>query len=86
LVLFDKPTYEKLYKEVVSYKLITPSVVSERLKVRASLAKKGLDELHQKGVFCIKVITLKLSVENNLSLYKLKRSWPKYFAVLKSVL
>lgn len=49
LVLFDKPTYEKLYKEVVNYKLITPSVVSERLKVRASLAKKALDELHSKG-------------------------------------
>ena len=34
LVLFDKNTYDKLYKEVPSYKLITPSIVSERLKVR----------------------------------------------------
>ena len=33
LVLFDKNTYDKLYKEVPSYKLITPSIVSERLKV-----------------------------------------------------
>merc|ERR1712243_185361 len=38
MVLFDKPTYDKLYKEVPTYKLITPSVVSERLKVRVSLA------------------------------------------------
>jgi small subunit ribosomal protein S25e len=48
-VLFDKATYDKLLKEVPSYKLITPSVVSERLKVRGSLARKALDELLQKG-------------------------------------
>jgi small subunit ribosomal protein S25e len=34
LVLFDKATYDKLLKEVPTYKLITPSIVSERLKVR----------------------------------------------------
>jgi len=50
MVLFDKATYEKLYKEVPSYKLITPSVVSERLKVRGSLARAALKELHQKGI------------------------------------
>jgi ribosomal protein S25 len=48
-VLFDKATYDKLLKEVPAYKLITPSVVSERLKVRGSLARKALDELLQKG-------------------------------------
>ena len=36
LVLFDKGTYDKLYKEVPTYKLITPSIVSERLKVDLS--------------------------------------------------
>merc|ERR1712029_1295534 len=50
LVLFDKPTYEKLLKEVPTYTLITPSIVSERLKVRGSLARKALDELTQKGL------------------------------------
>merc|ERR1712036_167903 len=50
LILFDKPTYDKLYKEVPSYKLITPSVVSERLKVRASLARLALEELVEKGL------------------------------------
>lgn len=50
LVLFDKATYEKLLKEVPSYKLITPSVVSERLKVRGSLARRALEELRQKGL------------------------------------
>ena len=52
LVLFDKPTYDKLLKEVPTYKLITPSIVSERLKVRGSLARKALNELVQKGTFC----------------------------------
>ena len=37
LVLFDKNTYDKLYKEVPTYKLITPSIVSERLKVKSYL-------------------------------------------------
>merc|ERR1712183_232285 len=50
LILFDKPTYEKLYKEVPSYKLITPSVVSERLKIRASLARAACSELLAKGL------------------------------------
>ena len=50
MVLFDRGTYEKLVKEVPSYKLITPAVVSERLKVRGSLARKGLEELHKKGL------------------------------------
>ncbi|XP_039259620.1 small ribosomal subunit protein eS25-like [Styela clava] len=50
LVLFDKATYDKLYKEVPSYKLITPAVVSERLKIRGSLARAALKELLQKGL------------------------------------
>merc|ERR1712045_70994 len=50
LVLFDKATYDKLLEEVPTYKLITPSVVSERLKVRGSLARAGLVELVQKGL------------------------------------
>ena len=52
LVLFDKATYDKLLKEVPTYKLITPSIVSERLKVRGSLARKALAELLQKGKYC----------------------------------
>ncbi|KAK9875719.1 hypothetical protein WA026_009517 [Henosepilachna vigintioctopunctata] len=39
-----KATYEKLYKEVPSYKLLTPSVVSERLKVRGFLARRAVIE------------------------------------------
>merc|ERR1712090_86173 len=50
LVLFDKGTYDELYKEVPTYKLITPSIVSERLKVRGSLARRALIELMEKGL------------------------------------
>merc|ERR1712150_166905 len=50
LVLFNKATYDKLLKEVPTYKLITPSIVSDRLKVRGSLARKALVELVQKGL------------------------------------
>merc|ERR1712123_549050 len=45
-----KGTYDKLYKEVPTYKLITPSIVSERLKVRGSLARRALLELTEKGL------------------------------------
>lgn len=48
-MLFDKATYDKLYKEVPNYKLITPAVVSERLKIRGSLARNALQELLAKG-------------------------------------
>merc|ERR1712020_85080 len=50
LVLFNEATYDKLYKEVPTYKLITPSVVSERLKIRGSLARAALIELCNKGL------------------------------------
>ena len=36
IFLLFKGTYDKLYKEVPTYKLITPSIVSERLKERFS--------------------------------------------------
>lgn len=33
LVLFDEEVYAKLYKEVPKFKLITTSIISDRLKV-----------------------------------------------------
>jgi len=50
LVLFDKATYEKLLSEVPSYKLITPSIVSERLKINGSLARRAIKELLNKNL------------------------------------
>ena len=46
---YDKGTYNQLYKEVPTYNLITPSIVSW-LKVRGSLAKRALTELMGKGL------------------------------------
>lgn len=48
LVLFDEDTYEKLYKEAPKYKLITPSVLSERLRINGSLARMAIKELMAK--------------------------------------
>uniref|UniRef100_A0A915DAC8 40S ribosomal protein S25 n=1 Tax=Ditylenchus dipsaci TaxID=166011 RepID=A0A915DAC8_9BILA len=45
-----KKKWSKERCEIPLVKLITPSVVSERLKVRASLAKAGLRELLAKGL------------------------------------
>ena len=50
LVLFDKATYDKLCKEVPNYTLITSAVVSERPKIRGSLARAALQELLSKGL------------------------------------
>ena len=45
LVLFDQDTYDKLYKEVPKYKLITPSILCERLHINGSLARMAIKEL-----------------------------------------
>ncbi len=50
MVVFDKATYDKLLKEVPSYRLITPAVVSERLKVNGSLARRAIKELVSKSL------------------------------------
>jgi len=48
--MFDKETYDKLMKELPSYKVITPSIVADRLKVNGSLARQAIKELASKGL------------------------------------
>jgi small subunit ribosomal protein S25e len=48
LVLFDQDTYDKLYKEVPKFKLITPSILAERLHINGSLARQAIKELMAK--------------------------------------
>merc|ERR1712205_221756 len=50
LVMFDKGTYDKLMKEIPKAKLITPAVVSERLKVNGSVARMAIRHLEEKGL------------------------------------
>jgi small subunit ribosomal protein S25e len=50
LVLFDKATYEKMISDVPKQKLITPSIISEKLKVNGSLARKAVKELISKNL------------------------------------
>merc|ERR550514_308715 len=49
LVCFDQATYDKMMKEAASWKLVTPSVLSERLKINGSLARRAIQELLKAG-------------------------------------
>merc|ERR1719298_168167 len=48
LVLFDKTSYEKMLTDIPKQRLITPSIISEKLKVNGSLARKAVRELLSK--------------------------------------
>merc|ERR1719367_2739047 len=49
-VMFDEPTYDRLLKEIPKTKLITPSIVSERLRVSGSVAKAAIRHLEEKDL------------------------------------
>ena len=48
--MFDKNTFEKLTKEVPTYKLITPSILVDRLRINGSLARVAIRDLAAKGL------------------------------------
>ncbi|KAF8396400.1 hypothetical protein HHK36_018017 [Tetracentron sinense] len=57
-VLFDKGSYDKLLLEVPKYKLITPSILSDRLRgfvfsdylhINGSLARRAIKDLMARG-------------------------------------
>ena len=50
LVLFDKATHDKLTGEVVKYKMITPSILSDRLRINGSLARAAIKQLVADGL------------------------------------
>lgn len=49
-LLPPQTTYEKLLNEVPKYKMITPSILYDRLRVNASLARAAIKELAGKGL------------------------------------
>ena len=48
-VLYDDETYAKLMKEVPKFKLISLSVLSDRLKISGALARKSITHLMEEG-------------------------------------
>ncbi|KAI3419906.1 40S ribosomal protein S25 [Psidium guajava] len=50
MVLFDQATYDKLVSEVPKYKLITPSILSDRLRLNGSLARRAIKDLMARGL------------------------------------
>lgn len=48
--MLDKNQYDKLFKEVGSYRLVSVSVLVDRLKINGSLARRALVELAEKGI------------------------------------
>merc|ERR1712083_1202113 len=50
MVMFDTATYGRLMNEIPKIKLITPAVVSERLKVNGSVAREGIRYLELHGL------------------------------------
>eukprot|EP00227_Mantoniella_beaufortii_P008279 CAMPEP_0197589610 /NCGR_PEP_ID=MMETSP1326-20131121/10494_1 /TAXON_ID=1155430 /ORGANISM="Genus nov. species nov., Strain RCC2288" /LENGTH=109 /DNA_ID=CAMNT_0043154563 /DNA_START=61 /DNA_END=390 /DNA_ORIENTATION=+ len=49
-VLFEQSTYDKLIAEVPKYKMITVSILCDRLRITCSLARKGIAILIAQGL------------------------------------
>merc|ERR1719488_204072 len=50
LVVFDQATYDRMLAEVKNFKLVTPSAISERLKINGSLARRAITKLLEAGL------------------------------------
>ncbi|KAI8981501.1 ribosomal protein S25 [Pilobolus umbonatus] len=50
LVVLDQPTYDRLFKDVPTYKFISQSVLCDRLKLNGSLARIAIKELEAQGL------------------------------------
>ena len=48
-VHLDKPLYEKVIKEVPTFKMITPSVLIDRLKINGSVARLAIRHFEREG-------------------------------------
>ncbi|KAK9471914.1 40S ribosomal protein eS25 [Dipodascopsis tothii] len=49
-VTVDQTAYDKLIKDVATYKMVTVSVLVDRMKVNGSVARAALRELESQGV------------------------------------
>ncbi|KAI0773732.1 ribosomal protein S25 [Fomes fomentarius] len=48
-VILDKPTYDRILKEVPTFRFISQSILIERLKVNGSLARVAIRHLEKEG-------------------------------------
>ncbi|WFD35132.1 40S ribosomal protein S25 [Malassezia cuniculi] len=48
-VALDKPLYERVLKEVPTFKMITPSILIDRLKINGSLARVAIRHFEREG-------------------------------------
>lgn len=56
-VLFDQPTFDKLMAEVPKYKMVTTSILADRLRLNGSLARKAIKLLVNEGKMCVMTAT-----------------------------
>merc|ERR1711879_179763 len=49
-VVLDKPTYDRIFKEIPTFKLISVSAIMERMKVNGSLARRAVYTLEKEGL------------------------------------
>merc|ERR1712233_47231 len=49
-VVCDKPTFDRIMKEVPTFKMISQSVLIERMKINGSLARVAIQHLHKEGL------------------------------------
>merc|ERR1712080_573881 len=67
-VTFDQATYDKMMKEAANFKLVTPSVISERLKINGSLARRAIQELLNAGsIKCVDKHSAQLIYTRNVA-------------------
>ena len=49
MVKFDQATWDKCLAEVPKFKMITPSILADRLRINGSLARATIDHLEKEG-------------------------------------
>lgn len=49
MVVLDRPTYDKILKEVPTFKMISQSTLIDRMKINGSLARVAIQHLEREG-------------------------------------
>lgn len=49
-VVLEQPLFDRLYKDAATFKLVTVSVLVDRLKINGSLARRALRALEEDGI------------------------------------